>query len=393
MAPRARGDGGWTLRRDERTGTWTVRFRHAGKRWHRSTGESDRRAAQVEASRIYAEAVSGRRASVAGSRARLSDLLGAWISDQSAHLSPPMIEALEMYAAVHWLPFFGESLAGVTEASIADYVRARLRRVKAATVRKELSGLRGFVRWARDAGHLPAPILVPSVGRRVTGTVTATAPRRVDLSPEQVEAILLHLPETTKAERGDRGGLPRRPRDWYTLAWETGLRHGTIARLSVPEHYRPGEARLRISADIDKSRYQRDVPLTPRARQALDRCVSGPGFVFGPYRGRATLQKAARAAGIADWSRVSDHDIRHAAVTHMASVSTSVAGIAYLAGHRDLTTTARYVHAAASAAEQVLEARGTSPGTRDGTPPNRRAAKRRCEKGDLNPHALSGTGT
>lgn len=58
-----RTQGGWTIRipKGEGRTVYLVRFRHAGKRVELSTGKSDPREAAVEAARIYADTVSGRR--------------------------------------------------------------------------------------------------------------------------------------------------------------------------------------------------------------------------------------------------------------------------------------------------------------------------------------------
>ncbi len=53
---------------------------------------------------------------------------------------------------------------------------------------------------------------------------------------------------------------------------------------------------------------------------------------------------------------VSNHDLRHAALTRCASHTSNLAGIAYLAGHRQVTTAARYVHGQKAEAAEVLRA-------------------------------------
>jgi hypothetical protein len=41
--------------------------------------------------------------------------------------------------------------------------------------------------------------------------------------------------------------------------WETGLRTGTLARISVPEHYEPGRSALSVTDAIDKVRFGREL--------------------------------------------------------------------------------------------------------------------------------------
>ena len=74
---------------------------------------------------------------------------------------------------------------------------------------------------------------------------------------------------------------------------------------------------------------------------------------------RHALLAAAKAAGLSEERahHLSYHDFRHASLTHMASDSTDLVGMAFLAGHKHITTTAQYVHSHQKAAERALEAR------------------------------------
>lgn len=349
----ARRPEGWTLSRDARTGVWFARFRHDGRQFSRSTRETDRGEALTVAARIHAEVASGARRVGVARREPLARLTSEWLTSLESSRSHETIEAYEGYVTAHW----GRSWAGVermTDASLADYMRGRLRLVTASTVRKELSALRGFLAWCVERGVLLASPVVPSVPRRAIGTPSKPQ-TRVDLTPEQVEAILAHLPETSRRSKGALAA--RHVRELYVVAWETGLRVGTLRRVEVPRHYRPGSATLTITSDIDKARWARSVPLSPRARATLD-AVASDGLVFGAVRGRDALKIAARAAGVPQADRVSDHDVRHAAITHLASLpGASIAGIAYLVGHTHAGTTSRYVHAGSAAAEAALAAR------------------------------------
>lgn len=359
MATRSRG---WTLQRDARTKVLFVRFRHAGKRFNRSTGETDRGAAQKAGARIYEEVTSGRRLAHGGKAPPLSELCGAWVQSLEADHAPRTVDTYDAYTT-RFVTTFG-TLPMITTASNADYMRNRLKEVTAKTVRKELSALRTFLAWLVERGVLPEAPIVPSVPKRAIGTPHdggKRSQRRIDLSAEQMERLLERLPVRT------RYGLPAR--DLATLIWETTLRAGTIARIETPRHYAPGYPSLRISADIDKARYARDVPISDRAREILDRHTPDtPGLLFGPTCIRLALEKAALEIGLPpeDARKVSPHDIRHAALSHLASLPNApLAGISYIAGHLHVSTTALYVHAPRSAAEEVLAARGT----RNGTPP------------------------
>ncbi len=104
---------------------------------------------------------------------------------------------------------------------------------------------------------------MPKLPRRATGTAHPSGRRkRIDLSPDEMDAIVRALPERT------RDGQPLQA--YFEIMRETGLRPGTLQRLRAPDDYRPGAEFLRIRAEADKARYAREVPLTDRAREVLD---------------------------------------------------------------------------------------------------------------------------
>lgn len=357
MARRAEG---WRLTLDERTGIYGVRWRRAGQRFHHSTGERDSGAAQEVAARIYAEAVSGRR-QVGGpspARALVADLGGEWLGDIEAEADVLTVRAYTYYVAA-WSGFFG-TLDKITGPVIEDFWRARLREVKRKTVIKQLYTLNLFLRWL-EARHfidaIPAYHMPP---KSSTGT---PADRRevetVPLSLVEVDRIIAALPELSRKKRDT--GTKWRVRDHVIVAWETGLRPATLDELTAPGDYRRGDATLRIRAEADKARFGREVPLTGRARDALDRSAPDVGPIFGKVDSHAAaryLRIAAEAAGIdaEKAARIKPYDLRHGRGTQLVEDSGNIVGVAFLFGHKAVTTTNRYVHAHRAAAEQALAA-------------------------------------
>jgi len=345
----ARKPEGWSVRNDPRTGNYTVSFRHAGQRIHRSTCRKDARQAQVEAERIYAEVVSGRRATEVGSDKAIELLFAEWLVDKEAEASDETVGFYTDLVSRLFLPFF-ESVDGLTTASVDDYARHRLRLVRRDTVVRELTALRSFVRWASRKKYLSEDVEVSDPPRHAVGTPVIEN-ITVELSAEECEAILAALPVRT------RYGHPVRA--LFTVMWETSLRIGTLRRLKVPEHYAQGADSLRITQDIDKARYARRMPLTARSRALLDDTCPEKGLLFGRYDYRRTLRTAAKTAGLPADKRkhLSAHDIRHAAVTHAQEVSQNIAGAAYMAGHRRTATTAAYTHPNYAAGLAIQHAR------------------------------------
>jgi integrase len=314
-----------------------VRFTHAGGRQHRSTHARDLAGVQVEAARIYAETVSGRRLQSRTEPLKELDVLFAeWLSQIESEIAPETWKTYQGYFTNHFLPFF-ESAERITASSTEDYSRMRLRKVTRSTVAKELSAFRNFLSWPERRKEIDEAPLVRNPPRRSTGTAFDGGKRdkvRVSLTSEQAEAIIDLLPERTPV-----AGHPIKA--LFTVIWDTSLRIGTMWRLEVPKHYKHGDDVLRISQDIDKSRYARSVPLTPRARRVLDAICPEEGFIFRPFEYRRILVQAARKVlGTEHEARdLSAHDFRHAALTHMAAVGSDLTEIGHVAGHKNATTT------------------------------------------------------
>lgn len=151
----ARSAEGWRLRRDKRTGIWIVRFRIAGRRFGRSTGERDRRKAEARARDIYLDTQAKPSArGVADPTAALDVLIAEWlVAFGDDGRAGETVTTYEIYAAAHWLPRWS-ALADLTEAAIADYRRAGLKRALGVTINKELSAIAGFLDWCRERGHI-----------------------------------------------------------------------------------------------------------------------------------------------------------------------------------------------------------------------------------------------
>ena len=355
---------GWRLTFDKRTKIYGVRWTRDGVRAHVSTGTRDPEAAAREAARLYAASVSGRRRrSSRASRAEVDQLGAEWLADSDQVLDPETQAKYEQYVR-GWSDFFGH-LDQVTGPAIEDYWRARLRVVKRRTVIKQLYALNGFLRWCRARRHLDELPSYDMPPKSATGTPANGRPRveTVPLSRAEVERLLAELPEWSA--RAQRGGKRWRVRDQFTVAWETALRPATLAGLVAPGDYRKGAELLRIRDEVDKARFGREGPLTARAREALDRCAPAAGPILA-WVASATaasyLREAARRARLPQEraGRLKPYDLRHARLTLLAE-SGNLVGVAFLAGHKAITTTNRYVHAHARAAAEVLE--GEAKGT------------------------------
>jgi len=327
----------------------------AGRQHHLSTGETNRTRAKSEATRIYAEVVSGRKAVTTTpegvevhTKQPLVELFAVWLAEE---VEPKLdVTTFQVYKGYvrRYVPFFGtlDVLAAGTE----DYVRARLRQVKRKTIFKELSALRGALAFFVEQGWLSMAPEVKSPNRRSTGTPDTKKPHKsepVILEEDEVLAILEQLPDSYRS-------APVRAR--FTFMWETALRPETVAQIRVPDDYRKGQRELRIREEADKSRYARTIPLSERARTALDEKCPARGTIFGRHDFRGILRKAAKDAGLPaeKAKRLSAYDFRHSRATHLVGHSRNLAGVAFLLGHKEITTLNRYVRPGQQAAEKVL---------------------------------------
>jgi integrase len=361
----ARHSEGWRLRKEKGRETYLVRFRVAGERIERSTGTSDPREASKAAERIYSDAVQRspvkRRVVRRGDAEPLEDLISTWLAGDTT-LDPDTAKVWETYGR-HWLAHW-ETLADVTDVTCSDYRNARLRRVQGVTVRKELGALRRFLAWCHDRGHLPRVVTVPGVPAKTTGKRFGVR-RRVaapDLSPDQVEAFLAALPEWSTSKKVAR--FPIRAR--FVVQYETGLRPSTIDGLEVPAHWRKGTAVLVLTDEVDKIRWGRELPLTPRAVAALTSvCPPKGGLLFGGHDYREHVRAAARATLPPAVAAVfTGAHTRSARATHLLERTGNIAGVQHLLGHKDTRSTSRYLRPSFRAAEAVLESfGGHSPNT------------------------------
>lgn len=355
------------LYRDPRTGIWFVRFTHEKHRYCITTSEADRGRAEARKPTIYAETIRGKRRVRHGPDAPLTPVLADWLAAVETQLA-------DIVMAKSYARRFAEAfvtLGGITEASVADYRRGRLREVKRVTVLKELSALRTFLAWCKEQGKLTDPPIVEPPAKNVTGTADASRPHKAKatkITQAEADAIIKRLP--VLAARARRGPDRHRVRDFYVVAWETALRPATIGRLRVPEHYRRGARELFVPKEIDKARFERGLPLTQKARAALDRSttVSGNGLIFGNHDYRVPFKQALAAAVKAGAilperaAIISEYDFRHGRTTHLANGTTNLAAVQYLVGHRHASTTAKYIEAAKESAAEVLK--GSEKGRR-----------------------------
>jgi integrase len=139
------------------------------------------------------------------------------------------------------------------------------------------------------------------------------------------------------------------------VAYETGLRPTLLDLVSVPEHYRKGSDGIEITPELDKGRWDRRVPLSPRARKELDRVCSKSGPIFGKHDYREHIAKAAKKALSADRAALfCGAHLRSARLTHWLDQGAPITAAQFLVGHVRMETTARYIRATEKAARRLV---------------------------------------
>lgn len=403
MGHKKRGSGGtagtsWVVRQRTEGGVWYVRLPSSLGGRELSTGVSgsspaDRRKATSEGARIVAtEIARGARpkqakptAGARGGAQGLERLIASWLHSLKTTHQPTTRTTWEGYGSAHFLPHFVDA-AGLTQERCAAYIKERLAEVLAVTVRKELTALRSLLEWALIADEIGAPeyarprpadpnqieqwardvvqSMVPGLPRRARGTPHPQR-RRVaafEISPEQAQAVLRGLPEWSKPGHGAEQFAVRAR---FIVAYETSLRPSTLDRITTPEHYRIGADRLRLTDDTDKARFGRDVPLTRRARRVLDhllrayeRRTGAPytGPIFGHHDHRNYIRAAAeRALPPSEAERFTGCHFRAHRITHLLEgPEGTLPGTQHMAGHKLVSTTAKYVKPSFRAARETL---------------------------------------
>jgi integrase len=328
----------------------------------------------------------------------LEGLSDKWLEDIQSTIDQSTGSLYRLHMRTHLCPHFGNDPRAVRTASIAEYGRRRLRAVKRSTLQKERSTLRGFLAWCEEQGYLLESPEFPKLPRKATGTAFSVRRRgtATELTPEECERLIAALPQWSRPRSG-KPSFPVRAR--FIVAYETALRPATLDALSVPEHYSRGAGTLVITDEIDKARFGRTLPLTGAARVALDSvCRAGmAGPIFGEHDYRWQLKKAAKAINMpaAKLRTFCAYDLRHNRLTELAEGG-NLTGVAYLAGHKRVTTTSIYVRPGLRAGERALDQAEQSRA-------NQRSflvgvsklpiVKALCEGEDSNLHALSGAST
>jgi integrase len=264
-------------------------------------------------------------------------------------IDPGTIASYALYLETHWEPHF-PSLLDVNTTAVKGRIAERLLVVKAETVRKELSALRGLMAWAVESGLISDAPVIPGVPKRVQGNSFAKRRRSKpgELTQAEIRKFIAALPLSTP-KLG-----PVRAR--FILGYEMALRPSLLDRLSTPEHWRPGSDWLDLPAWAMKGRRDSRKRLTRTACLALESLELEPGLIFGDHDYRDVVAKAAAVALPPEKAATfTAAHLRSAGITHFLERGASLPNAQALADHKHASTTDRYVRASEKGIEKELK--------------------------------------
>lgn len=329
---------------------YLCRFTVNGVRYRLSTGASDRGAAETAALELHAQARLGQLAphkrippakalddSPPFDRiaarflewARAQGRAESYVSKQEGHLSR---------MGERWT-----RLGMITTEAIETFIADRRASVGSVTIYKELVTLSRFLRWCKRYRYIAS---VPEFDR--IAPVSDYKPP--DLTPEDVAALLNAMP--TRHTHPKR--MPVRER--FMVQWAQGMRPGEVELV----RWRDVDLRqglLTIPPTHDKTRQGRTVGLAKSARAVLEELKAEreplpTALIFGKRDLRVTIAKAVDAAGL---PHVTPHHLRHARLSELASNTRDIPAVQFLAGHKRLSTTDRYVRSRTARTVALLE--------------------------------------
>ena len=244
-----------------------------------------------------------------------------------------------------------ERVAGELQDAAPDDLRAYLGSLAAdgaaiATQARRLSALKQFFAFLYAEGVR---------GDDPTGTIDAPRKRAAlpkVLSEAEVTRLLdLALEEAETDAPSPHRSSPLRTHVALELLYATGMRISELCalpRMAVP---RDGP----MMTVLGKGAKERMVPLSPPAREALDRWMAllEPGRFLFPAPGRTghvarqviarDIKSLAARAGLPA-AKVSPHVLRHAFASHLLQNGADLRAVQRLLGHADISTTQVYTH-------------------------------------------------
>ena len=222
------------------------------------------------------------------------------------------------------------SMTALTPAKIAEYRDQRLTQVTSGTVIRELAYISSIINQARREWG----INVDNPVRLVRKPQSPQGRNRILNEAEKLRILDELVPRPTR-----RVSIWMKPLVEFAL--ETGMRRGEMLALTWAN---VDLINRTAYLPLTKNGESRTVPLSSKAIQiieSLPRSITGEVFPIKPEAVAAAFIKATRRAGVKDFHF---HDLRHTAITHLATKLPNLIELAAVSGHKSLAMLKRYYH-------------------------------------------------
>jgi len=251
-----------------------------------------------------------------------------------------------------------EPIDGITSEKVAGFVAKRQEAgLQIASINRELQVLRRMFHLAQEWGKvervLPRVRMIPGEAHR--DRVISATEEKAYLDGARVigTAMLEGYQRALEGLRAGRGDVPIKPRDPFllrdvtTILLDCGVRPDECFRLRW-ENDQNGVIEITYGK-TDNAR--RRIPLSPRTQSVLEMRhgqIEGPWIFPAPTKSGhiepSSLQgQHAKACTLAKLEHFPLYTFRHTCLTRWAPFMDPWT-LAYLAGHRDMSITKRYVH-------------------------------------------------
>lgn len=221
--------------------------------------------------------------------------------------------------------YFGKDIdiADITTELVDEFIMSQKEKRRAnATINRKLASLSKILRFAKERGRLPGGM--PTLSRQKEGTS-----RIRFLSVEEEQQCLATLESWGFDELHDA----------FIASVDTGMRAGEMAKLDAKCIDKHGVYLVDRKNDTNGL-----VPLTTRARQALERRIaaSDGGKLFGTFP-RSKWQRLVNHLELED---VVWHTLRHTTCSRLVQRGMPLVHVKEWMGHSAIQTTMRYAHLA-----------------------------------------------
>ena len=257
----------------------------------------------------------------------LADLIQRYMAEVLPSMKGATEDSIRLKAICR-RPICKNSIAALTPAKVAEYRDLRLTEVAAGTVVRELAYLSSIINHGRREWGIHANNPVALVRKP-----TQPKGRQRVLTSAERERLLAELQPTGRRNV------------WMLsvalLALETGMRRSELLAL------RWGDINLdrrTATLHMTKNGDSRVVPLSTSAAQtlaAMPRSICGAVFPITACALAANFDKAVARAQLPD---LHFHDLRHTAITLMATKLPNLIELAAVSGHKSLKMLQRYYH-------------------------------------------------